>query len=128
VTQTDGELAWASPIRVECATGPAWRPDRTEPAWNDDGTVEEWLARYDWQNTPDFTAEAVGHLETRAPGRFRDLVQVRVVGNVHGRYAVLLGYDSAEDMKPVRVRYYPDFTEPRFHIIHGWGEYGPVRK
>lgn len=97
-----------------------------ERLWNDDAWLEAYyLERYG--RGEDFSRELEEVLARRAPGRFEGLRQVRVVDSDRGRYALFFGYDREAEV-PVRISYFPDFTEERLHIYPGLGNYGPMRR
>jgi len=126
IRQQDGELAWSSPIFVRY-TGPDLNPaERASlPAWNDEGELADWLR--DLPAMPkDYQPALQAELERLAPGRFKDLHQVEWVANARGNYAVFLAVDTKYDDRPVRIHFYPEFTEPRLHFTVGFADYGQV--
>ena len=76
----------------------------------------------------DYTEEIKKILQQRAPERFSEVHQIEWVENPRGHYAVFFAKDKNWEKSMVRIRHYPDFTEPRLHVYPGLGDYGPIRK
>lgn len=119
VSQNDGEIAWSSPIFLTY-TGGAVAARRTSVPWNYESEEDELGDRVD----KDYLPELLEHLSWRAPGRFYELKQVRMVHNPRGNYALFYGRDRSNGGGKIHVRWYVGFASFRLHVSRGWRDFG----
>lgn len=119
VSQQDGEIAWSSPIFF-IYTGPEVQPTRKTVPWNYESEEDELGDPVD----KDYLPELLDHLSWRAPGRFYDLKQVRMVHSPRGDYALFYGRDKSNGGGKIHIRWYVGFDSFRLHVARGWRDFG----
>lgn len=123
VSQNDGEIAWSSPIFFNY-TGKSVIAKRKNVPWNYESESDELGDSVTHNYLPALQA----HLDWRAPGRFYDLKEVRLVHNPRGDYALFYGYDKTNKGGKIHIRWYTGFDSERIHISRGWRDFGSERE
>ena len=146
VIQTDGEMAWASPIWVTVSASgdsgqvvEAAASTVTHPAWNDDaakpprdvsaggqGDAKSSTATADDTSVGDLV-QATETLRALLAGQDGDrqwsaVEPAATIENRRGDFAV---FRAKRDGKPVTIRLWTGFTAPRISILPGPAAYGP---
>jgi hypothetical protein len=123
LSQSDGEIAWSSPIFFTYTGSPITAKTNHVP-WN-------YEAEEDEPGDPvnqNYLTELTDYLNMVAPNRFFDLKQVRLVHSDRGDYALFYGYDKKFNNSKIHVRWYIGFDAPRMHSSFGWRDFGSINE
>ncbi|MBN1256737.1 MAG: hypothetical protein JXA52_03415 [Planctomycetes bacterium] len=118
------EIAWASPVWIDCQAAKSSRK-RKEYPWNHGELYS--LEKINQNPASKFESEVNQRLRKLAGNRFSKLKGLRVVDDGYARYARLVGYDRSKGGAKISVMYFFEFNKPLLTISDGWNIFDTMR-